>query len=90
MMRYDWDPDKNIEIQNKHEISFEEIVGLIARGGLLKTVFNPSPNYPAQKIMIIRKSKAIYMVPYEDRGETHWLITAFYSEKLTKKYPRKK
>lgn len=89
-MHYDWDPAKNIEIQNKHGISFEDVVSLIARGGLLKTIFNPSTNYPGQKIMVIRIAKAIYMVPFDDKGNTHWLITAFYSEKLTKKYSRQK
>jgi hypothetical protein len=40
--------------------------------------------------MLVRKGKAIYMVPYETRGKAHWLITAFYSERLTQKYLRRK
>jgi uncharacterized DUF497 family protein len=89
-MHFDWDPEKNEEIQTTHGISFEEIVTLISRGGLVKSVKNPSDKYPDQKIMLVRKGKAIYLVPYESRANTHWLITAFYSEKFTKKYARQK
>ena len=89
-MRFEWDPKKNEEIQETHGISFEEIVTLVSRGGLLKSAANPSAKYPGQRVMLVRKGKSIYMVPYENRGGTHWLITAFYSEPLTRKYSRLK
>jgi uncharacterized DUF497 family protein len=89
-MHFDWDPEKNEEIQETHGVSFEEIVALISRGGLIKSVKNPSQKYPSQKIMLVRKGKAVYMVPYESRGNKFWLITAFYSERLTKKYAGQK
>jgi len=63
---------------------------VISRGGLIKSVKNPSGKYPGQKILLVRKGKAVYMVPYESRGDRYWLITAFYSEKLTNKYARQK
>ena len=89
-MYFDWDAQKNEETQNKHGISFEEIVTLIARGGFIKSVKSQSDKYQGQKIMLVRKGKAIYLVPYETRGEKHWLITAFYSEKFTRKYTGRK
>jgi uncharacterized DUF497 family protein len=89
-MHFDWDPAKNEETIQKHGISFEKIVALVSKGGLIKTAINPSPKYPGQKVMVVRKGKAVYMVPYEKRGDTHWLITVFYSEFLTKKYLRLK
>ena len=87
-MHFDWDPAKNLEVQQKHGISFEEIIGLIRRGGLLKTVINRKPEYPDQKVMLVRKGKAIYMVPFEIREGKRWLITAFFSQKYTNKYLR--
>jgi uncharacterized DUF497 family protein len=89
-MHFDWDPQKNEEIQEKHGVSFEEIVALISRGGLIKSVKNPSEKHAGRKIMLVRKGKAVYLVPYESRGDGYWLITAFYSETLTKKYARQK
>lgn len=89
-MRFDWDPLKNEEIQDKHGISFDEIVALVSRGGLIKSVRNPSGKYPDQKIMLVRKGKAVFMVPYETRGNKEWLVTAFYSEKFTRKYAERK
>lgn len=89
-MHFDWDPEKNEEIQEKHEISFPEIVELISRGGLIKSMRNPSDKYPNQKVMLVRRGKAVYLVPYEVRGVSYWLITAFYSERFTQKYSRQK
>ncbi len=85
-MNFDWDPDKNEEIQISHKISFQEIVKLISLGFLIKTVVNPSPKYQGQKIFLIRRGNAIYMVPFEKRQNKYRLITAFYSEFFTKKY----
>lgn len=87
-MHFDWDPGKNEEIQQKHGISFEEIVSLISRGNLVKVVANKSPKYPDQKVMLVRRGSAIYMVPFENRDGRRWLITAFFSEKLTARYSR--
>lgn len=87
-MHFDWDPAKDVEVQEKHGISFAEIVGLIRRGGLVRTVINRSPSYPDQKVMLVRRGKAIYMVPYEKRGGKYWLITVFFSQKYTDKYSR--
>lgn len=66
-MNFEWEPEKNDEVQKDHGISFEEVVRLIARGHLIKTLSNPSPKYKGQKIFLIRKGKAVFMVPYEKR-----------------------
>ena len=87
-MHFDWDPSKNGEVQKKHGITFQEIVSIIGRGGLVKTVINRSSNHPDQKVMLVRKGKAIYMVPFENRDGNRWLITVFFSQKYTKKYSR--
>lgn len=89
-MVYDWDPAKNDEIHNDHGITFPQIVELISRGGLIGTAPNPSPKYPGQKLLLVRRGETVYVVPFEIKGNTRWLITAFYSEKFTKKYSRKK
>jgi uncharacterized DUF497 family protein len=89
-MEYDWDDEKDAEIQEKHGISFQEIRTLIERGQLVKILENRSAAYPGQKILLVRKGKLIYMVPFEIRDNTKWLITAFYNDYLTKKYTREK
>ncbi len=87
-MNFEWEPDKNEEIQKDHDISFEEVVNLISRGFLIKTVSNPSPKYKGQKIFLIRRGKAVYMVPFEKRQGKYRLITAFYSQYFTEKLAR--
>jgi uncharacterized DUF497 family protein len=87
-MKYDWEADKDAEIQEKHGISFQEIRTLIERRQLVKILENRSATYPGQKILLVRKGKAIYMVPFEIRDNKRWLITAFYNDYYTKKYSR--
>ena len=87
-MDYEWDPDKDKEIQEKHGISFDEIINLIGRGFLWKILVNPSPKYKGQKIYLVRKINSIYMVPFENHSGKCHLITAFYSKTFTEKYRR--
>ena len=85
-MNYEWDPNKNKEIQEKHGVSFEEIVNLIGRGFLIKTKINPSKKHKGQKIFLVQKGRAIFVVPFENRNNKQRLITAFYSQKYTHQY----
>jgi uncharacterized DUF497 family protein len=85
-MDFVWDEEKDLEIQERHGISFQEIRNLIERRHLLGIVQNRSGTYSGQKVMLVRKGKAVYMVPFEIRDGKRRLITAFYSEYYTKKY----
>jgi uncharacterized DUF497 family protein len=89
-MDFHWDAEKDLEIQEKHGISFQEIRDLIERRHLLAIVVNRSPEYPGQKALLVRKGKVVFMVPFEIRDGKRRLITAFYSEFFTKKYLRLK
>jgi uncharacterized DUF497 family protein len=48
-MGFGWDEAKDMEVQEKHGITFQEIRTLIERGGLIKVLMNPSPQYPLAK-----------------------------------------
>ncbi len=87
-MNFEWESEKNEEVQKDHGISFEVVVSLIARGHHIKSLANPSSKYKGQKIFLVRKGKAIYMVPYEKRQGKYRLITAFFSPFFTDKYSR--
>jgi uncharacterized DUF497 family protein len=87
-MNFEWDLAKNEEVQRDHDISFEEVVSLIGRGYLIKTMSNPSPKHKGQKIFLVRRGKAVYMVPFEKREGKYRLITAFFSQFFTDKYSR--
>ena len=85
-MNFEWDPDKAREVLANHGVSFEEIVNLIGRGFLVKTMVNPSKKHRGQKVFLVRKANSIYMVPFERRHGKYRLITAFYSKYFTQKY----
>ena len=82
-MNFEWDPEKDEEIQQKHGISFEEVVNLMGRGFLLKVARNPSPKHKGQKIFLVQKDNAVFVVPYEKYQGKYRLITAFYSQHYT-------
>jgi uncharacterized DUF497 family protein len=85
-MDFEWDEDKDLEVQEKHGITFQEIRSLIERRQLLGIVENRSSTYPGQKVLLVRKGKAVFMVPFEIRNGKKRLITAFYSDYYTKKF----
>lgn len=82
-MKFEWDPIKNEQIKQEHDITFEEIVNLIGKGFLLKVMVNPSKKYRGQKIFLVQRGKSVFMVPFEKRNKKHRLITAFYSKFFT-------
>ena len=73
-MKFDWDPRKNETIKDEHGISFDEIVDLISKGFMIKTMKNPSKKYKGQKVILVRKGNSIFMVPYEIRNKKRRLI----------------
>jgi uncharacterized DUF497 family protein len=85
-MDFEWDDDKDLEVQEKHGISFQEIRSLIERRQLLGIIENRSAVYPGQKVLLVRKGKAVFMVPFEIRNGKKRLITAFYSDYYSKKF----
>ena len=89
-MDFEWDNEKDLEIQDSHGISFQEIRTLIERRKLIGIVENHSPGYPHQKVLLVRRGKAVFMVPFEIRNGKKRLITAFYSEYYTKKFKGRK
>ena len=87
-MEYEWDPGKAKEVEEKHGISFDEVVHLIGRGFLWKIVNNPSRKHKGQKAFLVCRERSIFMVPFENREHKCRLISAFYSKFFSEQYRR--
>ncbi len=91
MKVYNWNSNKNRELLESRNISFEKAVFYIENGGLLDDIVHPNiKEYPNQRIFILQIEDYVYLVPYVENGDDVFLKTIIPSRKFTKKYLRGK
>ena len=87
MKIYNWDSDKNQELNLNRGISFEKVVFYIEHGGLLDDIVHPNvTDYPNQRIFILKIEDYVYLVPYVESEYEIFLKTIIPSRKFTKIY----
>ena len=89
MKVFNWNPDKNQQLIEERNRSFEEAVFYIQKGGLLDDISHPNAiDYPNQKIFVIAIDDYVYLVPYVENEDEIFLKTVITSRKFTKRYLR--
>ena len=85
---YEFSAEKNQQLIEEHNISFEDIIVALSNGKLLETIDHPNKEkYPNQRIYIIKINGYAYLVPFVRKDEhTVFLKTIFPSRQLTKQY----
>lgn len=87
MSQFDWNDEKNQQLQRTRGVSFEDVVVQIERGEILDIVEHPDPTrYPGQRIIVLNMGGYAYLVPYVQEGDTIFLKTIIPSRKATKEY----
>ena len=87
MKNFNWDPDKNRELIETREMSFDRIVYHIDRGDVLDVIEHPSPGrYANQRIFIIHIDAYCWVVPFVESDLEYFLKTAYPSRHMTKRY----
>ena len=87
MKIYNWDSDKNQELNLNRGISFEKAVFYIEHGGLLDDIVHPNvTDYPNQRIFILKIEGYVYLVPYVESEYEIFLKTIIPSRKFTRIY----
>ena len=87
MKYFSWNTDKNKQLQEERNISFEEVVFYIEKGLLLDIVEHPNQEkYSGQKIFIININDYAYLVPFVETDREVFLKTIIPIRKATKKY----
>ena len=87
MKYFDWDEEKNAELKQERNISFEKIIIYINDGKVIDVIDHPNKGrYHNQKIYIIAINEYVYAVPFVEDEEKYFLKTIIPSRKLTKKY----
>ena len=87
MKRFNWDNNKNIELQKQRGISFEVVIYHIEIGKIVDILEHPNKTkYPNQKIFMININDYIYLVPFVENEKEVFLKTIIPSRKATRYY----
>ena len=89
MKLFDWSDEKNIWLLAERNITFEEVVFWIMRGGLLDILEHPNKEkYPNQRVFIVNMDDYAFIVPFVENDDRVFLKTIIPSRKMTRKYLR--
>lgn len=87
MKRFNWDNNKNIELQKQRGISFEVVIYHIEIGRIVDILEHPNKTkYPNQRIFMININDYIYLVPFVENDKEVFLKTIIPSRKATREY----
>lgn len=87
MKHFRWNHQKNLELKNERDISFEQIVLAIEGDGLLDTISHPNAEkYPNQSVFVVAFEGYVYLVPFVEEAEFYFLKTVIPSRKATRDY----
>ena len=87
MKHFRWNHQKNAELKNERDISFEQIVLAIEGDGLLDTITHPNlERYPNQSVFVVVFEGYVYLVPFVEEAECFFLKTVIPSRKATRDY----
>jgi uncharacterized DUF497 family protein len=87
MKLFDWSDEKNAWLLAERNVTFEEVVFWIMRGGLLDILEHTNKEkYPNQRVFIVNMEDYAYIVPFVEDGDRVFLKTIIPSRKMTRKY----
>lgn len=87
MKIFNWNAEKNHQLIEEREKSFEEVVFFIQNGGLLDEIAHPNKSdYPNQRIFVVAIDNYVYLIPYVEDENEIFLKTIIPNRKFTKHY----
>lgn len=88
---FNWNLKKNRQLVEERGISFERVVSVIERGGLVDVLEHPNQErYPGQMIYVVNIEQYLYLVPFVTETDgTRFLKTIIPSRKAMRDYQRR-
>ena len=87
MKYFDWNNQKNEQLKEERDISFEDCVIVIEEGKILDIIEHQNKEkYLNQKIFVVNINNYAYLIPFIEDEEKIFLKTINPSRKATKKY----
>ncbi len=91
MKIFNWNEEKNRQLKNERNISFEAILLQIEKGMIPDVLeHHDRLKYPGQKILVIDFNNYAYLVPMVENETEYFLKSIIPSRKATKKYPERR
>ena len=89
---FDWNLDKNRQLEKQRGVSFERIISAIERGGLVEVLEHPNQErYPGQMIYVVDMEGYLHLIPFvTDTDGTKFLKTIIPSRKATRDSGRRR
>ncbi|WP_420634359.1 toxin [Candidatus Palauibacter sp.] len=89
---FDWNPEKNRRLAEQRGISFERVISVIERGGLVDVLEHPDQGrHPGQMIYVVDIERYLSLVPFVTAADgTGFLKTIIPSRKATRDYQRRR
>jgi hypothetical protein len=85
--RFGWSDDKNEQLKQERNISFEQVVQAFAEGRVLANLPHPNPTrYPNQRMLLVNIGGYGYAVPCVSTDEGFFLKTVYPSRQATRRY----
>jgi uncharacterized DUF497 family protein len=86
-MIFDWDPEKEKWLKENRGVSFLHVLFHIENDDLLDVREHPNKEkHPHQKVLILKMSDYVYIVPFIQGQDSMFLKTIIPSRKETKRY----
>ena len=87
MKHFAWNLEKNVQLIEERQISFERVVYHIERKGYLDLIKHPdSTRYPDQRMFVVEIDHYAYLVSFVENETDIFLKTIIPSRKATRKY----
>ena len=88
---FNWSTEKNQQLIEQRQISFEIIVSGMEQGNLVDVLEHPNQDrYPGQLIYVVEVDEYVYLVPFVLQADgTRFLKTIIPSRKATRDYRRR-
>ena len=84
---FDWNDDKNRQLEEERGVCFEDVLVCIANGGVLDVVRHTNrERYPNQLVMVINIADYVWLVPYVKSKGVRFMKTIIPSRKATRDY----
>jgi uncharacterized DUF497 family protein len=87
MKPFNWNHQKNQQLIEERQISFEDILFCIQKSRMLDDIEHPNKDkYPNQRVFVVEVDGYTYLVPYVESDKEIFLKTVIPSRKATKQY----
>lgn len=87
MSQFEWNDEKNAELERTRGVCFEDVLVCIQNGDVLDVIRHPNrERYPNQNIIVLNINGYVWLVPYVKEKGVRFLKTIIPSRKATREY----